>query len=300
MPPFPLFNKHLCCHFLPHPSWWVTAQPSCTSLHLSLSVFSVSFYPNVCMFVPLQCAHVIYSVYMFSLYSVWMCIPQARSSLIQNCDLCLFFWGIHCLCIMLLLCLCVCLTASPWVSPWVYFLRVCVPVCCMQPCEAVCLLAASRLVFPKHAGGFWLRFIYIYIYVYMFVCVRACVHLFGSMNVQGQHTKLSLAVIVWLYLCVNQSICLHVHLSVSFILHLVITWLPVILFKGKGLGFFPSPGPALGSMWARSATSVCSCLHTDIIQIQMASWVNVQTILHCNYLLHLKTSSPPMKSGLGF
>lgn len=37
---------------------------------------------------------------------------------------------------------------------WIYFLRVCVTVCCMQPCEAVFPLAASRLLFPKQDAGF--------------------------------------------------------------------------------------------------------------------------------------------------
>lgn len=86
-----------------------------------------------------------------------------------------------------------------------YFLRVCVTVYCMHPCEAVCLLVASRLVFPKQAAGLWLRF------VYGRVCVCVCVHLFDSDCVQGVHAKFSLAVVcLCTCLCdfVYESVCL--------------------------------------------------------------------------------------------
>lgn len=63
-----------------------------------------------------------------------------RSSLIQNGELCVFLWSIHCLC----------KSCSCWVSacarlhihgalPWMYFLWVCATVCCMQSWEALCL-----------------------------------------------------------------------------------------------------------------------------------------------------------------
>lgn len=89
---------------------------------------------------------------------------------------------------------CVCLTAYPWVSCLnVLFPTVFVTVYCMQPCEAVCLLAASRLVFPKQAAGLWLRF----------VCLRVCVcmHLFDSDCVQV-HGKFSTTAV-----CIHVSLC---------------------------------------------------------------------------------------------
>lgn len=78
----------------------------------------------------------------------------------------------------------------------------------MQPCEAVCLLSASRLVFPKQAAGLWQRFVCVH------ACLSVCTHLLDN-TVQGVHAKLSLTfVCVCVILFISVSVSQPVHLSI--------------------------------------------------------------------------------------
>lgn len=143
-------------------------------------------------------------------------------------------YAIHCVCIFgyaLGACVCVCvyLTAYPWVSAWMYFLRVCVTVYCMQPCEAVRLLAASRLVFPKQAAGLWLRFVCVCAHV----CVCTCLIVTVCKECTLNSPSLWCAFVpVCVILFMNVSVCQPVRLSVCFHLHLLVKWLPVIQSTG--------------------------------------------------------------------
>lgn len=92
---------------------------------------------------------------------------------------------------------------------WMYFLRVCVNVCCMQPCEAVFPLAASRLLFPKQDAGFGsgLR---------IFVCTRL-------FNTECVHKCMLDSPQVLFHSCLCD-----ISMRVSVHLHLVVKWRPVI------------------------------------------------------------------------
>lgn len=225
MPPFPLFNNHLCCHFLPHPSSWRTAphccktlrsaKHSCTSLYLlSLLFFVLPFLfvsVSVCACVSMQCAHkCIYTVQCIN-----VCISWPRSSLIQNCVFVSVWVPVFLLCVFLgyaLVCVCACVSdcIPMGLSLNVLFESLCacvlhaamwscVPAFCLQTC------------IPKTSRGALAQ-----VCVCVNACLSVCTHLLDN-TVQGVHAKLSLSfVCVCVILFISVSVSQPVHLSIWF------------------------------------------------------------------------------------
>ena len=258
MPPFPLFNNHLCCHFLPHPSSWRTAARRCKTPHAAKH--SCTSLCPLSLFLSLCCACVVLRcIYSAVCVSVW--IPWARSqgplSSKTATGVCVCAkYASRWVCIFgyaLCACVCVWLHTHGYLPECTFWECVCVTVYCMQPCEAVCLLAASRLVFPKQAAGLWLRFVR--------VCVRACVCTCLIATVcEAVHAKFSLTVVrVFVPVCVilfmNVSLCQPVHLSVCSHLRMCVKWLPVNAGYSVCFTVFAGPGPESGCNWARGGPS---------------------------------------------
>ncbi len=232
---FRFFNNHLCCRFLPHPSSWRTAphccktlraaKHSCTSLRSLLLFLFIHLSSVVCVCVWICVCACMHS-HWYIQYSVCKYVDPMgkvpRSSLIQN--LCVSVCNMLFIVYVFLVCVCVWLHTHGYLPECTFWSCACVCVCvcvcvtvyCMQPCEAVRLLAASRLVFPKQAAGLWLR----YVCECVCVCVRA--HLFDSDCVRRAHAKFSLTVVCphtclsdFVYECVCLSACVSVCLFPS-------------------------------------------------------------------------------------